>query len=44
MLLSCEYNVEMPICSGVYSVIFHGVEVQEALENMLLRDMKSEFY
>ena len=44
MLLSCEYNVDMPICSGVYSVIFHGMEVQEALEIMLLRGIKSEFY
>lgn len=44
MLLSCEYNVDMPICSGVYSVIFHGVEVGEALEGMLLRNLKTEFY
>lgn len=43
-LLSCEYNVDMPICSAVYSVIFHGSDVYEALEDMLLRDIKTEFY
>ena len=44
MILSKQYNVELPICEAVYSIIKNGQDPQEALRELFLRPMKYEFY
>lgn len=41
--LSEKYHVELPICSAVYSVLYEGAPVKEALSNLFTRDLKCEF-
>lgn len=42
--LSQKIGVEMPITSAVYSVLYEGVSIPEALEALLQRDPKPEIY
>ena len=44
MELSKKYCVDMPITSSVNAVIKNGVSVRAAMEALMSRDMKSEFY
>ncbi len=42
--LSEKYEVEMPICNGVYKILYEGVAPSEALGKLFERSIKSEFY
>ncbi len=42
--LSDKYGVEMPICNGVYRILYEGVAPAEALGELFERSIKSEFY
>ncbi|KAJ3399388.1 hypothetical protein HDU80_007991 [Chytriomyces hyalinus] len=39
-----KIGVESPLCDAVYSVLFGGVEVHEAVRNLMGRDPHDEFY
>lgn len=43
MLLSRRYDVDLPICSAVYSVIKEGRDPKEILPDLYLRSIKFEF-
>jgi len=40
--LSKKYDVEMPITTALYKVLFEGLKPQMALELLMGRDKKSE--
>lgn len=40
--LALKYNVSMPITDALYSVLFEGVDVKEAVENLMSRERKQE--
>ncbi len=42
--LSEKYEVEMPICNGVYRILYDGIDPSEALGELFERSIKSEFY
>ncbi len=42
--LSEKYGVEMPICNGVYRILYEGVEPSVALGELFGRSIKTEFY
>ncbi len=42
--LSKKYNVEMPIVEQVYKIIYEGEEPAVAVNNLMSRSLKSEFY
>lgn len=42
MALAKRYNVEMPITEAVYSVLFDGKAVPQALEDLMARELKAE--
>lgn len=44
VVLSDKYNVDLPICRGVHSIIFDNQDPQKVLENMFLRSIKFEFF
>ncbi|KAJ3238773.1 hypothetical protein HDU78_003336 [Chytriomyces hyalinus] len=39
-----KIGVESPLCDAVYSVLFGGVEVHDAVRNLMGRDPHDEFY
>ncbi|MCH5304732.1 MAG: NAD(P)-binding domain-containing protein [Ruminococcus sp.] len=41
--LADEKNVDIPIISGVYNVLFNGQEIKAELSKLFIRDVKSEF-
>lgn len=41
--LAKKYQTELPICETVYRILFENVEPQAALEQLLTRDLKTEF-
>ena len=43
VLLGEKYNVDLPICKGVKSVIEGKMTAEQALNDMFLRSIKSEF-
>ena len=43
MKLSEKYQVELPICSAVYKVLFENADPQKTLNSLFSRDIKSEF-
>lgn len=44
MKLADKYDVDMPICSAVYSVLYDGVEPKTAISDLFDRSLKAEFY
>lgn len=42
MSLAKEYNVEMPIVETVYSIVHKKIDVSEAIERLMSRDIKPE--
>lgn len=42
MTLARRYDVEMPITEQIYEVLFEGKDIQQAINEMLLRDPKRE--
>ena len=38
-----EKNVDLPIVTGIYNVLFNGREIKDELGKLFLRDVKSEF-
>ena len=42
--LGAKYGVDLPICRGVYSVIYEGLDPKEVVGNMFVRALKTEFY
>ncbi|MFU0799429.1 MAG: NAD(P)H-dependent glycerol-3-phosphate dehydrogenase [Xylanivirga thermophila] len=42
--LSKEYNVDLPICQGVYAILFDKREPEKVLNDMFLRSIKFEFW
>ena len=40
--LAKQYNVEMPITEAVYSILFAGKTVPQALEELMARELKAE--
>ncbi|MDR1693272.1 MAG: glycerol-3-phosphate dehydrogenase, partial [Oscillospiraceae bacterium] len=44
MRLSEVYGVDLPICAAVNEVFGQGRDPRDALSNLFLRSMKSEFY
>ncbi len=41
--LSASYDVELPICQGVYRILFEGASAAETLQRMFDRENKMEF-
>lgn len=41
--LANEYNVEMPICSAVYEVLYNGKDIGEEFQELFARSLKNEF-
>lgn len=41
--LADEKNVDVPIVTGIYHVLFNGKEIKDELGKLFLRDVKSEF-
>ena len=37
-----EVKIDMPICETVCSVLFHGMNIQQAMEDLLSRPFKDE--
>ena len=40
--LSEKYNISMPICSGVYKVLYEGAEPSAIIKDLMSRDIKAE--
>ena len=40
--LSKKYQVEMPICEGVYQILFNEKNPKEIVGNLMTRDLKFE--
>ena len=40
--LAKEEQVEMPITNAIYSALYQGVSVREAVEGLMLREGKQE--
>lgn len=43
MKLAREHNVEVPIISAVYNILFENAEYTDELKKLFLRDVKNEF-
>ena len=43
MLLAKKYQVELPICTAVYKIIFEHADTQATLDSLFSREIKSEF-
>ena len=43
-LLSERTGVELPICEGVYDVLYNGHVFQDVLDRLFSRSTKTEFY
>lgn len=43
MHLAKKYDVDMPVCSAVYDVIYNGVDPLEAIKKIFDRSIKAEF-
>jgi len=43
MLLSKEKNVELPICTAVYEMLYEGLNIREGLSRLFQRNVKEEF-
>ena len=41
--LAEQYNVDLPICSAVYDVLYNGKDIDETLQNLFTRSLKNEF-
>ncbi|MCX7837583.1 MAG: NAD(P)-dependent glycerol-3-phosphate dehydrogenase [candidate division WOR-3 bacterium] len=39
-----KYNVEMPICEGIYQILFLKKDIEEVIEKLLKRSLKEEFW
>lgn len=44
MRLSEKYNVELPICSVVYDILYRGADPKMCLDSLFRRKMKDEFW
>ncbi len=42
--IAASLNVEMPIIEQVYGIIYGGLDVREAVESLMARSLKNEFY
>lgn len=43
MNLADKYNVELPICKGVYDILYEKKEPKKTLEELFSRNLKTEF-
>ena len=43
MLLKEQYNVDLPVCEAVYSVLYSGVSAEDAISKIFKRTLKAEF-
>lgn len=43
MLLSEKYDVQMPICKGVYSVLYESAKPQAVIQDLMSRNIKDEY-
>ena len=43
MNLADKYNVELPICKGVYDILYEKKEPRKTLEELFSRNLKAEF-
>lgn len=43
MLLEEKYKVELPICHGVYDILYNGQDVKSTLNSLFARALKEEF-
>ena len=43
MNLSEKYDVELPICQAVYSILYCGKEIKEVTSSLFTRSLKKEF-
>ena len=41
--LGKKYDVELPICEAVYSVLYEGENLKEAFEKLFQRKLTNEF-
>lgn len=41
--LGKKYNVELPICSAVYRILYEGADCKAALMSLMTRELKNEF-
>lgn len=41
--LAEKYNVDLPICSAVYDVLYNGKDTDSVLQNLFTRSLKNEF-
>ena len=43
MVLKKKYQVELPICTAVYTAIHGGIPPEELMNRLFLRSLKKEF-
>ena len=43
MHLKEQYNVDLPVCEAVYSVLYSGVSAEDAISKIFKRTLKAEF-
>ena len=43
VLLSQEYNEELPICNAVFRIVFNNENYSDVLDSLFMRDIKYEF-
>jgi len=43
VLLSREYNVELPICNSVYQILYNNASPKDVMDNLFNRTLKKEF-
>ena len=41
--LGKKYNVDLPICSAVYRILYEGVDCKQALMELMTRSLRNEF-
>jgi glycerol-3-phosphate dehydrogenase (NAD(P)+) len=44
MRLKEQYQVDLPICQGVYSILYEGKKPHEVMNELFTRSLSSEFY
>ena len=41
--LAEKYDVDLPICNAVYSVLYNDADTDQALQELFTRSLKNEF-
>lgn len=42
-LIADKEGIDMPICQGLYKVMYEGADIKEGIKNLFMRNLKKEF-